>query len=310
MPSTQVFVCGATGTQGGVTARHLIAGGAKVHALTRDASSAKSQALEALGVKLFPGDYENAEALAAALAGCDGVYLNFLPSFHDLTQEVRHASLVVAAARAAGVRHAAYASFMSHDELPQTAAFADIPLARPFFEAKETVFRSIVNAGFDTWTRLQPGKFMGDFIHPGVPMFPDLAGSGVWRSAIRPEDEIHLVDPDDIGIVSAAALLDPEKSNGQQVDIFSEILTPPQLVAALVKASGKKISIEFLSDEEVKARQDAEPFLAAQLLTRYSGAGIPIETAKKWGSKCQSFEAFLAKNKDLVDSTFAGVPPA
>ncbi|CAI4214727.1 unnamed protein product [Parascedosporium putredinis] len=285
MPSTQVFVCGATGTQGGVTARHLIAGGAKVHALTRDASSAKSQALEALGVKLFPGDYENAEALAAALAGCDGIYLNFLPSFKDLAQEARHASLVVAAARAAGVRHAAYASFMSHDELPKTEVFADIPLARPFFESKETVFRSMVDAGFDTWTRLQPGKFMGDFINPGVPMFPDLAGSGVWRSAIRAEDEIRLVDPDDIGITSAAALLHPEESNGQQVDIFSDILTP-------------------------RSSQDKEPFLAAQLLTRYSGVDIPIETAKKWGSKCQSFEAFLAKNKDLVDSTFAGLPPA
>ena len=308
--SPQIFVCGATGTQGGATARHLRAADVTVHALVRDTSSPKAQALEALGVKLFPGNYDDAESLKAALAGCTGIFLNFSPSFTDFTQETRHAKTVIAAAKEAGVKHAAYASVLGHDELPELLASSGLVVATAFIQSKHDNFNAVVEAGFDTWTRLQPGKFMGDFIAPGVPMFPDLGGSGIWESGIRAEDEIRLVDPDDIGIVSAAALLDPEKYNGQKVDIFSQIVNPVELVKTLAKVSGKKIGIEFLPEEELNARIATNVYLLGQRLTRYSGLGIPLETAKKWGSKCQTFENFLLREKATVDSTFANVPSA
>lgn len=306
MAPTQVFVCGATGTQGGATARHLLKAGVKVHALTRDPSSEKAKALESLGAKIFPGSYEDAESLKAALAGCDGIFLNFVPSFVDQTEESRQGKHVIAAAKEAGVKHAVYASLMSHDELPASDIWKEVTLVAPFFAAKNDIFIAMVDAGFETWARLQPGKFMDDFIAPGVPMFPNLAG-GTWRSAIRATDEIRLVDPDDIGIVSAASLLEPERYHGQKVDIYSQLLTPIQLVAALSKVTGKKIGVEFIPEEEIKERS-GDPFLVAQLLTRYTGLEVSLETTKKWGSKCQSFEDFLNRNKAVVDSTFANVP--
>ncbi|PKS07189.1 hypothetical protein jhhlp_005789 [Lomentospora prolificans] len=309
MTPTQVFVCGATGTQGGATAKHLLAAGVKVHTVTRNPSSEKAKALEALGIKVFPGDYDDIQSLNPALAGCDAIFLNFFPDLKDLTHEARQGKAVIAAAKEAGVKHAAYASFMSHDELPASEVWKEVSLAGPFFEAKDEIFNAMVDAGFDTWTRLQPGKFMGDFIAPGVPMFPDLGVSGIWNSVIRPDDQIRLVNPDDIGIVSAAALLDPEKYNSQKVDIFSDLVTPVQLVEAIAKVSGKKVGIKFYTAEEIKELSN-NPFIVAQLLTRYTGADISLETAKKWGSKCQSFEDFLNKNKALVDSTFANVPSA
>lgn len=66
------FVTGATGFVGGVLARKLCEAGHEVHASVRSPEKAKE--LEALGVKLFPGDVTNKESMRAAMTGVDGVF--------------------------------------------------------------------------------------------------------------------------------------------------------------------------------------------------------------------------------------------
>jgi uncharacterized protein YbjT (DUF2867 family) len=69
-----ILVTGATGRQGGATARELSSRGWAVHALVRDPDKPEAQALRQHGVTLVRGDLEDPAGLDAALRGVYGVY--------------------------------------------------------------------------------------------------------------------------------------------------------------------------------------------------------------------------------------------
>jgi nucleoside-diphosphate-sugar epimerase len=66
------FITGATGFIGGVLAKQLCTAGHEVHASVRSPEKAKD--LQALGMKLFPGDVTDKESMRAAMQGVDGVF--------------------------------------------------------------------------------------------------------------------------------------------------------------------------------------------------------------------------------------------
>lgn len=70
---TPILVTGATGHQGGAVTRHLLADGWPVRALTRDPTSAKAQALAALGAEVVQGDMGNPASLRPHLDRVYGV---------------------------------------------------------------------------------------------------------------------------------------------------------------------------------------------------------------------------------------------
>jgi uncharacterized protein YbjT (DUF2867 family) len=96
------FVTGATGYQGGATARELVNVGFKVHALVRDPSSQSAIELQRLGVQLFPGDFDNILAIKTAVEGATAVFLNVSPVLSDTQREVTHATNVIDAVIASG----------------------------------------------------------------------------------------------------------------------------------------------------------------------------------------------------------------
>lgn len=57
MANPTVFVCGATGAQGGHLARRLRAIGWGVHTTVRTPESPAAQSLSSIGVKITPGDW-------------------------------------------------------------------------------------------------------------------------------------------------------------------------------------------------------------------------------------------------------------
>ncbi len=71
-PDGTVLVLGATGQQGGATARELVRRGRSTAALVRDPESPKAQELAALGVRLVRGDMDDEASLRAAMEGCAG----------------------------------------------------------------------------------------------------------------------------------------------------------------------------------------------------------------------------------------------
>lgn len=73
------FVSGITGQVGGAAARHLLAQGHTVRALVRDPNKAVTW-LER-GVEVRQGDFNDADAMAAALDGVQGAFLMLPPFF-------------------------------------------------------------------------------------------------------------------------------------------------------------------------------------------------------------------------------------
>jgi NAD(P)H dehydrogenase (quinone) len=72
-------VMGITGNVGGAVARSLLARGEKVRGIVRNPENATEWQNE--GVELFKADYNDAEALTAALSGVDGVFVMVPPNF-------------------------------------------------------------------------------------------------------------------------------------------------------------------------------------------------------------------------------------
>src|SRR5919199_1723629 len=69
-----MIVTGATGRQGGAVARHLLQAGWRVRALTRDPTSRKARALQALGAELVRGDMADRASLRPAFRDGYGVF--------------------------------------------------------------------------------------------------------------------------------------------------------------------------------------------------------------------------------------------
>ena len=100
-----VLVLGATGRQGGASARHLLTQDWRVRALTRDPNRLAAQALQQAGAEVIQGDYDDRASLAAAMQGVYGVF-----SVQASLDEVRQGKNIADVARAASVQHFVYSS--------------------------------------------------------------------------------------------------------------------------------------------------------------------------------------------------------
>src|SRR4249920_1036675 len=74
-----IAVVGATGLQGGATARALLGAKVPVRALVRRPDSDAARALAELGADLVAADLDDPEGLRAAFTGVDGVFAMTTP---------------------------------------------------------------------------------------------------------------------------------------------------------------------------------------------------------------------------------------
>ncbi|HEU5129845.1 MAG TPA: NmrA family NAD(P)-binding protein, partial [Glycomyces sp.] len=115
-----ILVTGATGKQGGATARRLLAGGWTVRALVRDPQAAAARALAADGAETVVGDLDSPETLAAAAAGVHGVFAvpptEYRLQERDGDLEYARGRRLVDAAAAAGAAHTVFTSIASVPE--------------------------------------------------------------------------------------------------------------------------------------------------------------------------------------------------
>src|SRR3990170_3574892 len=93
-----VAVVGATGRQGSAVARHLLADGWQVRALTRNPSSPAARALNDLGAELHQVDLDDVESLRRAFRDVHGVFNVQNPVTSSAAAEVRRGCNVAEAA--------------------------------------------------------------------------------------------------------------------------------------------------------------------------------------------------------------------
>ncbi|TVY61861.1 NmrA-like family domain-containing protein [Fusarium oxysporum f. sp. cubense] len=307
MSQTIAFVTGATGTQGGATARELLNAGVKVHALVRDPSSKSAIKLQRLGVHLFPGNFDDISSLKAAVKGATAVFLNVSPALRDTNLEVAHAKNIIDAAIESGtVTSIVYSSVTmtgKHEQFPNWGP--DYPMAW-YWLNKAQIESMVRGSGIKHWTILRPAFLMNNYHQPTASfMFPELGQRRVFLSAYKPETAMTVLDPNDVGKFAAAAITEPLAFNKHEIDLGVESLTPAQIVQDLSRVSGVDIGIEFHGEQEAKDLALRNPKIYAELWANEVGYQVDFKELEKYPICLTKFSDYLEKHRDEVVQTFA-----
>src|SRR6266545_2243258 len=237
-----VLVLGATGRQGGATARHLLTKGWRVKALSRDPNKPAAQALHQAGAEVVQGDNEDRASLKAAMQGVYGVFSIQAAPADD---EARQGKNVADAASAAGIQHFVYTSVQSAEDL-----------ARVGGDATKWELEQYIHALGLPATILRPCFFMETLIAPRSDV-PGGTSGGTFAIAIEPDVTMGLIAADDIGAFAALAFEHPEEYLGKTIEIAGDALTPPQIAAAISRVTGHSIQYVQIPIETLR-QQNAE----------------------------------------------------
>ena len=221
-----MVVTGATGNQGGATARSLLADGWHVRALVRDDMTPAAAALAAAGAELVRGDLDDPASLEPAVRGAYGVFSVQSANPNELTQGTN----VVDAAQAAGVRHLVYSSVggaESQNGFYREHGWGPID--------KWQIEQHIRSLGVPA-TILRPAGFMEDFTSPAR-FFQNGSLNVPWHDDLI----MQLIAIDDIGTFAALAFADPGLYLGKALEITGDRLTAPQIADAFSTAAGRPI---------------------------------------------------------------------
>lgn len=284
MPETEnaVVVVGATGNQGGATARCLLAGGWRVRALIRDPDSASAKALAAAGAQLVVGDLNDRASLDKAVAGAAGVFSvqaagGFEPSY-SADDEIRQGRAIADAAKEAGVRHFVYTS----------VAGADRGTGIPSWEAKWQIEQYVREIDLPA-TVLLPVMFMENTRSHILGVQPD----GTLSYFRPPDRPTQLIAVHDIGVFAGLAFADPGKYLGQRIELAGDELTFLQIAAAISAAADRPVRYQqiqlasFLdNNSDSKSRQDDEVWRA------------DIAALRAIHPQLQTFDQWLQRNLD------------
>ncbi|NKE57022.1 NmrA/HSCARG family protein [Lentzea sp. PSKA42] len=205
-----VVVTGATGRQGGSVARHLLADGWRVRALTRDPSSPAALRLASAGAEVMRADMASLDSLRPAFSGAHGVFSVQNPMISGLDGEVQQGLTVGDAAAEAGVRHVVYGS--AGPGVPETGVGQ--------WDNKLVIQAHLESLGLPL-TVLRPMAFMElmtdkDF-YPPVSMWhlmPKLIGDDrplLWFSA------------DDVGAVAARAFAETDRFVSEDLALCADV---------------------------------------------------------------------------------------
>ncbi|MCW5254146.1 NmrA family NAD(P)-binding protein [Streptomyces sp. SHP 1-2] len=286
-----VLVAGATGRQGGATARALIAAGIPVRALVRDPATDRAKAVEALGAELITGDLDDPGSVRRAAEGARAVFSVQMPDMdgRGFDGEVAQAVNLIEGTRAAGVPQFVHTSVSGAG---QHVSWVKDQWAwmEPYYSAKAGIQDRVREAGFRHWTLIKPGFFMENFLPSARIMFPRGVEGGLV-TLLKPATQLSLVAVADIGTAAAAAIAGPERLDRAELELAGDFLSMTDIAATLSRALGVELAAPDMTGEEATAAgmpdmgfaqacineepQPARPGFAKDL-------GLPLTTFEEW----------------------------
>jgi uncharacterized protein YbjT (DUF2867 family) len=255
-----VLITGATGKQGGATARALAGKGFVLRAMTRNPDSEGAKAVaSATGAELVRGDLNDAASLKDALKGAWGVFAVQNTWEAGVEGEEEQGKRIATLAREAGVQHFVYASVGS----------ADRKTGIPHFDNKARVEETVRGLAFPSHVILRPVFFMENLTSSWF-----LNGDNLY-AAMPPGLNLQMIAVADIGQHAARAFTHAEKLNGSEIDIAGDSATMPEAAEALSKGLGRTITFVQIPMSEV--RKNSEDF--ALMLEWFERVGYDVDIA-------------------------------
>ncbi|WP_410809447.1 NmrA family NAD(P)-binding protein [Micromonospora sp. 067-2] len=295
--SAPVLVTGATGKQGGATARALLTAGVPVRALVRDPATERARTIEALGADLVTGDLTDRDSVVRAARGARAVFSVQMPPMNgntiDFDGELAQAVNLIDGALAAEVPQFVHTSVSGAGQHTETASWAEGRWAtlEPYYATKAGIQDRVRDAGFAHWTILKPGFFMDNLLPSAAYLFPRGVAGGL-ATVLKPQTSLSLVAVDDIGRAAAAAIAEPDRFDGVELELASDYRTLTEIAKVLSDALGTELTAPDMTEEEAVAAgmpqwagvshekmnvtgQPARPEYAQAL-------GIPLTSLEEW----------------------------
>lgn len=273
-----ILISGATGQQGGATARALAGKGFKLRALTRNPDSDAAKALAAAtGAELVKGELDDEASLKAALAGAWGAYAVQNTWTAGVEGEEAQGHRFAKVARAAGVQHYVYASVAS----------ADRKTGIPHFDNKYRVEETVRSLGFPSYAIIRPVFFMENLPSPWF-----LNGDQIV-STLKPDTKLQMIAVKDIGEYGALAFLDDARFKNLELDIAGDEVTLPEAAHTLGRGLGRPLTYLQIPISEV--RKNSEDM--ALMLEWFDAVGYDADIqgeGKKYGIKPTSLETWAS----------------
>ncbi|MFE5408616.1 NmrA/HSCARG family protein [Microbacterium sp. NPDC056569] len=222
-----VAVLGATGRQGGQVARHLLADGWIVRALTRTPDGEKAAELRRLGAEIVGADLEDQGSLDAAFAGAYGLYSVQLPHSGFIEIEIRQGLNAGRAAARAGVRHVVYGS----------AGLDDRTRGIEQWDAKIEVARGFRELGLPL-TVLRPMAFMELMTDPAY--FPQSSTWYTMPKLLGDGYRVAWISVQDLGAIAARVFAEPERFAGRDLNLVADVKSIAECREIYREITGRK----------------------------------------------------------------------
>lgn len=220
-----ILVSGATGQQGGAVARHLLEGGYRVRALTRNPDQDAARALTRQGAEVVAGRFGDRASLDRALDGIYGVYSVQNSWTAGVEGEVREGRAFAEAAHDAGVRHFIYSSVASAHR--QTGI--------PHFESKWEIEQYVRQLDLP-FTILRPAYFMNNWAR-----LKDSILGGRLPQPLAPNTPLQQIAVDDIGAFAAIAFSDPDTWIGRAIDLAGDELSMSEVAGTFSRVLDRPV---------------------------------------------------------------------
>jgi uncharacterized protein YbjT (DUF2867 family) len=258
MSERTIVISGATGQQGGATAKALAGKGFKIRAMTRNPGSDAANVLAATGVEIVKADLDDEASLREALKGAWGAYAVQNTWTAGVEGEEAQGHRFAKIAKEAGIEQFVYASVASADR--QTGI--------PHFDNKARVEATVRGLNFPSYAIVRPVFFMENLPSPWF-----LNGDKLV-SALDPKTVLQMIAVQDIGQYGALAFTDPRFKN-LEIDIAGDEMTLPEAAKTLGEAMGKPL--EYLQIPISEVRKNSEDF--ALMLEWFDRVGYDADIA-------------------------------
>uniref|UniRef100_A0A8H7N109 NmrA-like domain-containing protein n=1 Tax=Bionectria ochroleuca TaxID=29856 RepID=A0A8H7N109_BIOOC len=304
-PEHSVFVCSATGFQGGAVARRAREIGWNVHATTRDLTSQPAMAMKSIGVHLNECDWDNLAVLRDTIQGCDKLFLCLTINWDDLSCELRQCRDILKIAKEAGVKQVVSSTTLGVSMLDSEIGVYPGSFMEKHMINKKAIEQAVEDCGFDHLTFLRPTFFMANFTEPKVSRYAEIRDKRSWTTSMTPETQLPIVDHEDIAKFAMSAFQDPVAFHGHAISLASDQLRVQEILDLLAEAAGQPGSVRayFLTDEEVEAQASTSGFSDSHKVLRYASEYVDLEKLRAT-VQLTSFREYLERHLEAVRLTF------